>query len=207
LANAPSSNEEAFAMRKIKKQMILKSIVALSGVALTTGCLFVPDNEGEVTFHYLILHEDSPGVIAALLCDNPDINTAGTQFVKSPVSTILVKGVSRRGLTVERRAECFYDVPSGNIDSEQELGALTVKFPADTYQSFKLQMLNAEGTPVLWANDPADNFVQENEIIGGLTVGVTKEAQLNLGPTIQQLSEDGVVADELKIFIKFPGEP
>lgn len=177
-------------------------LAALSAVVSQAGCLFVPDNEGTLTFHYLILHEDAPGVIAALLCDNPKINNNGSGFIKSQVATILVTGVSRRGLEVQRTAECFYDVPSGNIDSEQELGALSVQFPADTYQSFKIQLLNAQGTPILWANDPADNFVQENEILGGLTVDLAKETNLDLGPTIEQLGQDGAVADELTIFVQ-----
>jgi hypothetical protein len=169
----------------------------------TTSCLFVPDNEGTLTFNYLILREDAPGVIAALLCDNPDINNAGSPFVKSQVSTILITGVSRRGLETIREAECFYDVPAGDIDSEQELGELSVTFPADTYQSFKIQLLNAAGTPVLWRNDLALNFVQENEILlGGTTVNLGVAQVLDLGPTLVQLGEDGVVADELRIFVQ-----
>jgi hypothetical protein len=181
-------------------------VAAVSTVFSQAGCLFVPDNEGILTFNYLILHEDAPGVVGVLLCDNPKINNNGSIFVKSPVARILVTGVSRRGLEVQRIAECFYDLPVGGVDSEQELGALAVKFPADTYQSFKLQMITAQGTPVTWANDPGDNFVQENEILGGLTVNLIKEQTLDLGPTIEQLGQDGVVADELKIFVKFPGE-
>jgi hypothetical protein len=172
---------------------------ALSVVVSQASCLFVPDNEGTLTFRYLVLN-DFQGVVAARLCDNPDV-ADGSSFIKSPVSTILITGTSRRGLTVEREAECFYNVPSGDFDSAQELGTLSVKFPADTYSSFKLQMLSAQGTPILWANNPADNFVQENDVLFGLTVEVVKEKELNLGPTFEQLGLDGVVADELKIFV------
>ena len=189
----------------LKKSSAL--LAALVAVITQAGCLFVPDNEGTLTFNYLILHEDAPGVVGVLLCDNPQINNNGSPFIKSPVAKILVTASSRRGLEVQREAECFYDLPSGNIDSEQELGAFSVTLPADTYQSFKLQMINAQGTPVTWANDPADNFVQENDILGGLTVDMTKEQELDLGPTIVQTGQDGVVADELKIFVKLPGEP
>jgi hypothetical protein len=169
----------------------------------TTSCLLVPDNEGTLTFNYLILQQDGNGQIGALLCDNPDINPAGTPFVKSQVATILITGVSRRGLTTTREAECFYDVPSGDIDSEQELGALSVGFPADTYQSFKIQLLNSAGTPVIWRNDLALNFVQENEILlNGTTVNLEPAQTLDLGPTLVQLGEDGAVADELRIFVQ-----
>src|SRR5262249_3370432 len=117
-------------------------------------------------------------------------------------ATVTVTGHSRRGLTVQRSAQCFYQ-PDGNvINSPDQLGRFTATFPSDTYDSFEVSVQNKDGEDVLFANDlrvtPAASFtIFQNAQGANINVKATNDR----GDEMQQAGITGAVDKELKIFV------
>lgn len=167
------------------------------------GCIVANDEQGTLTFDYLLLQEDINGNVGVVLCDNDAVSIpGGTNFFKVDVAKIIVTGVSERGLTVRREAECFFQPDDADVDNISELGTLQVQLPVETYTQLTIELENAQGIPVAWANDPDNGFQAVNDILLGNNIEVTADATTDIGDLLVQLGEDGAVDDELKIFIE-----
>jgi hypothetical protein len=122
------------------------------------------------------------------------------------VATLVLTGVSSRGLTVRRPVGCFYQPDDTNVDRPEEVGLAEFSLPADTYSELRLSLEDLEGNTIPWASDLAGTPQASVELLAGTDVSLTPGGSADLGPILLQRGIDGAVVGVTEIPI-FPFLP